>query len=872
MSQQPPKNAQRLLRWFCQPQFLEEIEYDLEELFEENLRLHGEKYARQQYRRDVLRHLKPFFLRNPFVYQRQNSISMWFNYLKIALRNFRRSKVISSINVLGLSLGLASCLIVFFHVKDELSYDQFLDNGSQIYRVLNIEPDSDQPYSAGGPIPLGPALVQDFPGIEKAVRLWRDYRPTLSLGEKVFQESSLMFTDQDFLEMISFPLLQGDPETALSQPNTIILTQSMATKYFGKEDPMGKMLQYSGARGELIFRVTGVMEDLPHNTHFKFDFLASFLSVKSQLDNWGSFKPIWTYITLKQGVIPDDIRAGFADFALKYVPDRVRDHPGYTFDMEPLNQIYMHSRADRNMKPLGNMQSVYVFAIVGMSILLIACINFVNLSMAKSLSRTREVGVRKTIGAVRRQLIGQFIVESGLTVILSLLFAVALSAILLPVYNDVANKAIELYTLFDLRFIGIALSALLLVTLLSGLYPALFVSRISATDALRKKGTGKAGANLGMRKVFVVIQFMISAVLIIGILVTREQMDYMSVKPLGIDKENVLVVPNSREEAVFFDGLRALPEVLSLGVSQRLPVNTLNYDERTFNVEGNENAVSAQSCVIDEDFVETMGIEIIAGRNHFKGNPGQWEFLINESAVKNFGWGSPENALNKNIFYSKRDSVIGKVIGVFRDYHLASLHEKIPPMIMFRDAYQSKRDYQRVFTSVKFRTDDLPGFLAKVEQQWKQHNAGRPYFSFFIDDSYRQLHEPDHRFATIFDYVTFIAVFIACLGLLGLSMLTIDQKTKEIGIRKTLGASVLSVTTLLSKGVVKLIIAGLILASPVAYYLMTAWLNGFSYRVELGWDKFLLAFLLTLLVSLATISFQTLRAALSNPVNALRDE
>lgn len=871
MKQRPPKYAQRLLRWFCQSQFLEEIEYDLDELFEENLKTSGPRLARNLYWRDVLRHVKPFFIRNPFVYQRQNSTAMWSNYLKIALRSFWRSKIISSINVLGLSLGLACCLMVFFHIKDELSYDQFLDNGNQIYRVLNMEPDRERPYSAGGPIPLGPTLKKDFAGVKSAVRLWRDYQPNLTLGDKVFQETNLIFTDTDFFEVISFPLKQGNHKTALDQPNTIVLTQSMATKYFGPEDPMGKTIQYNGGRGKFDFLVTGVMDDLPHNTHFKFDFLASFLSVKRQLDRWGSFKPIWTYITLEEGVGPDDIRAGLHDFAAKYVPDRVEDHPGYSFELEPVTEIYMSSKAVRNMKPLGDLQSIYVFGIVGISILLIACINFINLSMAKSLARAKEVGVRKTIGARRQQLIGQFITESGLTVILSLLLAVGLLIVFLPVYNDVTNKAIGLDKLLDLRFISIGASLLLGVSLLSGVYPALFISRMKATDAL-KKGIDKASTNLGMRKVFVIFQFMISAVLIIGILVTKEQMNYMYSKPLGIDKENVLVVPYSKEEKVFFSELTALPEVVSLGVSQRLPVNTLNYDGRTFTVEGAETAVTAQSCVIDEDFVETYDIEIVAGRNHFKGPPGQWEFLINESAAKNFGWGTPDKALGKTIFFSRSDSISGPVIGVFKDYHLESLHEVIPPMIMFRNALQNGRSFQRVLTSVKFKTTDLPAFLEKVENSWKSHNTGSPYFSFFIDDSFAQLHDADHRFATIFNYVTFIALFIACLGLLGLSMLTVDQKTKEIGIRKALGASVMSVTGLLSKGFLKLILTGLILASPVAYYLMNGWLNSFSYRTDFGADRFLLAFVLTLLVSLLTISFQTIKAALGNPVNSLRDE
>ena len=840
MKPEPSKYANRLLRWFCRPEFLEEVEWDLDELFHENVEQHGLRKAKKLYWGDVLRHVRPFFIQHPFTSKQQNSIPMWSNYLKIAVRNFGKSKLISSINVLGLSLGLASCLIVFFHIKDELSYDQFLENGDNIYRMLNVEPEEDRPVSAGGPLPLGKALKEDFSGIKSTLRLRRDYQPTLTLGDKVFQENALVYAESNFFDMISFSLTQGDPNTALTQPNSIILTESMAKKYFGNDDPMGKTIAYNG-RGKFDFIVTGLMEDLPHNTHFKFDFLASFSTIKNGLTNWGSFQPIWTYLILENGVTPDDIRAGLHDFAEKYVPYRVKNSLGFHFDMEPMSEIYLKSQADTNMKPLGDLQSIYVFGIVGISILLIACINFINLTMAKSLSRAKEVGIRKTIGARRSQLVKQFITESGLTVVLSLIVAMGLTIVFLPVYNDVSDKQIELSQLLDLKFLSIATLFLMFVSLLSGIYPALIISKMKATDAL-KKGLDKASASLGIRKVFVVLQFMISATLIIGILVVKEQVSYMYLKPLGIDKENVLVIPSSREEQVVFDQLTALPEVISLGVSQRLPVNTLNYDGRSFNVEGNENAVSAQSCVIDKDFVETYNIEIIAGRNHFKQLSDQSEFLINESAVKDFGWQTPEGALGKTVYFSEEDSLVGKVIGVFKDYHLESLHEKIPPMIMFRNAIPQRGPIGRNFTSIKYKTEDLPAFLSKVESTWRSHNEGRPYFSLFIDDSFRELHAADHRFANIFNYVTFIALFIACLGLLGLSMLTVDQRVKEIGVRKVLGASVFNVTALLSTSFVKLVLTGLLLASPIAYYLMNGWLAGFSYRISMGWEQIRVGF------------------------------
>lgn len=869
MSHQPPKLAQRLLRWFCRLEFLEEVEFDLEELFAEQVGEDGLKAAKRSYWRNVLRHLRPFFLRNPLHYQSQNSIAMWSNYVKIAFRNFWKNKVISAINVLGLSFGLASCLIVFFHIKDELSYDQFLENGDQIYRVLNYYPSDESPYSAGGPIPLGPALEQDLAGVQSAVRLWRDYQPTLQVGTNVFSEHDLVFTDPNFFKTFSFPLLQGNPETVLDEPNTVVLTQQMAKKYFGDQDPLGKTIEYRGARGTFEMKVTGVMRDLPHNTHFEFDFLASFLSVTRQLDNWGSYKPIWTYITLEPGMTIDALSQGFPDFMQKYVPDRVEESPGYTYALEPVSEIYMKSKADRNMKPLGDIQSVYVLALVGISILLIACINFINLSMARALARAREVGVRKTIGARKGQVVVQFITESGLTVLLSVLVALVLSYLFLPVYNEVTGKPIAYSSLFSWDFVVAALLLMALVALFAGLYPALFVSRFKASTVV-KRGTDKAGAKLGIRKLFVVFQFLISATLVIGVLITRDQMTYLYTKPLGINKENVLVIPSTANEQVVLAGLKAMPEVQQIAYSQRMPVNTLNYDGRTFKVEGSDEWMQAQSCIIDLEYLETYGIQLISGRDHFKEKTDQWEFLINESAVEAFGFGNPEAALGKKIFWSPEYQVIGPVIGVVKDYHLESLHEKIPPMVMFRNIDEDQ--WQRNYISIRYKTDDLPSFLFGVEDLWTEHNPKRAYQSFLISDSFRELHEADHRFAKIFNYVVVLAMLIACLGLLGLSMLTVTQKEREIGIRKVLGASVGHVVTLLSSSFMKLILAGLVLAVPLAYFFMDSWLAGFSYRIDIGLKPFLLALLITIMVSMFTISFQTLSAALGNPADALRNE
>ena len=871
MKSEIPKLAQRLLLWCCDRQYLEEVEGDLEEIFETNVEKKGLKRARRIYWFDVLKHIRPYFIKKRSTnFITQNQTAMWTIYLKIAIRNFLKNKVISTINTTGLSVSLACCIIIFFHVKDELSYDGFLENGDNIYRLLNIDPRDENPIDAGGPVPLGPTLLAEFAGIEDAVRLWEDYNPTLTVGDNIFTEEHFVFADANFFQMISFKLEEGDAETALSQPNTVILTRSVAKKYFGDANPMGRIIEYEGGRGNKKLMVTGVMDDLPHSTHFKFDFLASFLTVDLQT-NWGSFKPIWTYITLKEGTTPESIVAGFPAFAQKYVPDRVGDSPGYSFDLEPFSEIYLKSQAGRNMKPLGDLQSIYILAIIGISILIIACFNFINLTIANSLVRFKEVGIRKIMGAGKSQLVRQFLIESSLTIVVALIISIFLSLFFIPIYNTFSGKEIDFTYLIDFEFAWYILAALIITTLLAGLYPARLIAKANENLVIGRT-SDKIGSNAGARKTFVVFQFFVSAILIVGILIIMEQQHFIQNKPLGIDKENVLVIPIGTSEDELFEYLRKMPEVKSFGISQRLPVNTRNYDGRSFEVEGLETAVSAQSCIIDLDFLETYDIELIAGRDHFKEKTNKWEFLINESAVKEFGWKTAENSLGKRIYLSPEDTIVGDVIGVFRDYHLASLHEKIPPMIMFRNVSKKYVGWGRQFVSVKFQTNDLLSFTTNIEDVWKESNPGEAYFSFFIDDSYEELHEADHQFATLFNYVTFIALLIACMGLLGLSMLIVNQKIKEIGIRKVLGASVFTVIVLLSKNFIKLVLLGIILASPIAYYLLDKWLEGFSYRINIGFEPFILTLLIVLVLSILTIVLHTTKAALSNPVDSLKDE
>ena len=796
---------------------------------------------------------------------------MFKNYLKIALRNLLKHKTYSFLNVIGLTIGMACCLLIFLFVRNELAFDRFHEHAERIYRVVCARQwDGNVLKGANSPVPLGPALEQDFPEIENAVRFWRAFQPIISHQNNHFREGKFYFTDPAVFSMFSFTLLKGDPQTALMAPHTVVITAMQAQKYFGDGDPIGQTLAYRGypGNGNLEFTVTGVLRDLPGNTHFDFDFLASLQGIETERNNWGSFKPIWTYVLLPENYPPEQLENKLPGFVDRYLRSRWSENVSLNLHLENLVDIHLYSSFSGGFKPNSDIVYIYLFSAIGFFILLIACINFMNLSTARSLTRMKEVGMRKVLGARRSQLAKQFMGEAIILCGLALLLAFALAEGLLPVFNSVAAQSLRIDYFSDLLVLPAFFGIALLVSLLSGSYPAIFLSAFRPVTALNTRAL-PGGASVRLRKGLVIFQFVISSILMIGTVVVYGQLDYVRSKNLGFEKEQVVVLPYSGKEQPLITALLQHPNVVNASVSQRVPVNARNRDRRSILPEGSQQPIQVESYIIDSRFLETYGIKLAKGRNFSRVTPTDaGAFLVNETAVQEFAWSTPEAAIGKSIDWGPGQKK-GRVIGVVKDFYLASLHTKIAPLVL---QMLPEESWWRTFITVRIRPQNISQTLAFLEKTWKNFNQEGAYEYFFIDESYEELHRADERFGQLFGYFATLAIFIACLGLFGLAAFTAEQRTKEVGIRKVLGASVANVTALLSKDFVKLVLLANVIAWPIAWYAMHKWLQDFAYRIELGWWVFALSGGMMLVIALLTVSTQAIKAALANPVKSLRYE
>lgn len=789
------------------------------------------------------------------------------NYLKIAIRHLRRYKGYAFINIAGLAIGMACCVLMLLYVRNEISYDAHHEKGDQIYRLVSEHHSADEvSFYASNTVPTGPTLKQDIPEVLDVIRFWRGFRTVLGHDDNIFREANFYFTDPSVFEAFSFELIEGDPETALAHSGTIVLTESIARKYFGEEEALGKVLDYNGYPGtdSLTFTVTGILRDLPSTTHFAFDFLASLEGIETERTNFGSHKPIWTYVLLPKNTPPANLESKLPGFVDKYLHSETSRR---ILHLEPLRDIHLYSQYEGGFKTGSDATYLYLFAGLGFFTLLIACVNFINLATARSLNRTQEVGMRKVLGARREQLIGQFLGEALVQSTLALLFALVLLEGFLPVFNALFEQTLVLNYGHDPFLLLSLLGIVVFVGLLAGTYPAFFLSHFQPLATLKSTSITSAGTLL--RKTLVVFQFSISVVLIIGTAVVYQQLDYLRQKNLGFDKEQVVVMPYSPNEEPLLAALEQHPNVLSASVSQRVPVNTYNTDGRPVIPEGFQERVGVDSYIIDDQFTETFGLELAAGRFLSGDRASDSEaFLINETAVKRFGWNSPEEALGKQINWTNGPTV-GPVVGVVKDFHIDSMHEAITPLVLHM---RPGEKWWRTFMSAKINSTDITGTLAFLEQTWRSLTPEGAYEYFFIDESFEQLHRADARFGWIFGTFAILAIVIACLGLFGLAAFTAEQRTKEIGVRKVLGASVPGVVLLLSKDFARLVLLALIVAAPIAYLSMNRWLDNFAYHTEVGVGTFVLAGVLALLIAVLTVSYQAIKAALANPIKALRYE
>ncbi|MCI0693964.1 ABC transporter permease [candidate division KSB1 bacterium] len=780
------------------------------------------------------------------------------NYIKIAYRNFRLHKGYAFINVSGLTLGTACFILIILFIQDEWSYDRYHKNANRIYRIESIDPlDPKAVASTRLQAPMAPALVKDFPEVVSAVRLWPKRNVLLNRGNKKFYEDRLLYVDPSIFDVFTFPLSKGDPKVALETPNSIVITETMAKKYFGNEDPMGQMLTVDNAR---VYQVTGVSKDIPRNSHFRFDFLIPFSNVVHVFGNavneWNLVSAFCVYLLLQPNYSPTALAKKLPDFNKRYMAQK------QAFYLKPLTSIHLHSHLPSELEPNSDIRYIYIFSAVALLILFIACINFTNLATARSARRAMEVGMRKVVGAYRWQLIGQFLSEAILLSFIALLLAVLLVELFLPAFNDLVDKNLSVDYSNIAVLLGLGGGALL-VGLLAGSYPAFFLSAFRPVYAL-KSATSTGSKSAMLRKGLVVFQFTISVALIASTFIIYNQMKYIQKKNLGFKKERLLVLklndPELKSKSAFVKReLLQIPSVTAATASRGRPGKEGMATE--FKVEGLEKPMWINTFGIDYDFVETYEMEMAEGRNFSEDFVTDREaaFLVNETAVRAFGWTDP--VFRKLEWFG----ITGEVVGVIRDFHFKSLHEKVEPLVLYVEPKPSE-------LALKVHTDDIASTLASLKKKWEQLSPDYPFDYFFLDEDFDRLYRAEDRLGKIFGYFAIFTILIASLGLFGLAAFTTEQRTKEIGIRKVMGASIPGIVLLITKNFAVLVFIAISLGTPIAYYGMNQWLQDFAYRIEMGLDTFLLAGIIALVITLITVSYQSLKAALANPVEALRYE
>ncbi|OGG45866.1 MAG: hypothetical protein A3F84_17065 [Candidatus Handelsmanbacteria bacterium RIFCSPLOWO2_12_FULL_64_10] len=782
------------------------------------------------------------------------------NYLTVAVRNLLRHKGYSAINIAGLAVGMACCILITLYIRDELSYDRYHEKANRIFRVTEEyknDATGEKMHAAMTAFKLTPALLNAFPEI---VHITRFYRGTLlaRYGRKQFLEGGFALTDATVFKIFSLPLIKGDPETALTRPNTVVITEETARKYFGDEEPVGKVLTSNGEIPDL--EITGVMQKIPQNSHFRFDLLASMETLKTLSSKAASDwrRSQFTYLLLPENYPPDALARKLPDFV-----EKCRNE-GATFSklhLQPLTDIHLYSNLREEMGPNSSIEFIFAISVIAFLILFIACANFMNLSTARSAIRAREIGVRKVVGAHRLQIVTQFLGESIFLSCMALFLAVAMVELSMPLFNILLDKKLSV-GLLDHPFVVIGVT--LFAGIIAGSYPAFFLSALQPVNVL--KGISKATSrSFTCRKVLVVIQFSISIGLIVCTGIMYSQLSYLKNKQLGFNKEDVVVIDWAHRIAriePFKSELLKNVDILSVSASKNVPPDP---SVRSFVVNPEEVGHRDMKIVmVDYDFMRTLGIELKAGRDFSRDWPTDAEesVILNEEAVKELGWASSVGKRFDIPYFQKRS----RVIGVVKNFNFESLYQKISPVAFII----TPRWYSKL--TVRVRSNNISDTVDFLKKKWQEFVPDHPFSFYFLDDRLDQLYRAEEQRGQMVGTFSTLAIFVACLGLFGLASFTVEQRTKEIGIRKVLGASVSSIVMLLSREFLLLVGVANLIAWPVAYCAMNRWLRDFAYRIELGPGAFVLGGVLALGIALLTVSAQAVKAATANPVDALRYE
>ncbi|MEM1338807.1 MAG: ABC transporter permease [Bacteroidota bacterium] len=812
------------------------------------------------------------------------------NYLKIAWRNLLKRKVFTAINILGLAIGVASCLTIGRYVTYELSYDRFHQKGDRIARiVLKAKIGDEIIEEATTPSPVASALVQDLPEVKSAARIRYVGEPKVTYKENSLRHGQFAFVDPDFFRIFTLPLLKGDTKTALEKPNSLIVTESQARRYFGNEDPIGKTLEIEGIgfyttdgymHNDGIYTVTGVMADLPKNSHFDYQLYASMSSNKGAAgQSWISGNYL-TYVLLNTTSNLERLQDNLPEIVKKYMGEQLQQALGMSQEeflssgnrvglyAEPLSAIHFSEVKSDHIKH-GNSKTVYMFGAIALFMLVIACINFMNLSTAVARKRSREIGMRKVLGSKQRQLVFQFLAEALLASLAGTLIGLLLWALALPYFNNIANTEFKLLQIFSPSFLVVVGGLMVLVALMAGSYPAFFMSSFRPVTALKKRFVPSGSS--AVRNALVVFQFIVSITLIIATLVVSNQMNYVLNKDVGYNREQMIVI---RSAGHLGDDLKAFKEivqqdarVLSASNSAFVPAGP---SDQSINIVTTKHQIPqtlrTNTYHIDEAYIPTLGMEIVNGRNFSKdfGNERN-NIIINQTAVKTFGFeGDPVGQTLSVSTDNKGGRQDLTIVGVVRDFHSRSLHEVIEPLIMDHNPYYG--------LIVRAQTQDIANLVQTIKTQWDALKSGETFEYAFLDELYQETYRKESNTKTILQFFAVLTILVACLGLFGLVTFTAEQRFKEIGVRKVLGSTVTQIVQLLAKDFLKWVVVALFIAFPLSYYLMNLWLEDFSYRIQIQWWVFLVAGLCTMAIAFVTISLKSIKAALMNPVKSLRTE
>ncbi len=787
---------------------------------------------------------------------------MFKNYIKTAWRNINRNKVFSLINILGLAIGMGCAIMSSLFVLDELSYENFHQNADRIYRIV-------MKNYIGSAAAFAPALKGTIPEIEEIVRIdnfSRWSKLLLSYGDKRFYEERFLLVEPSFFKIFTFPFIKGSPETALIHPDSIVLTETTAQKYFGEDDPMGKTIILDNQQS---FTVTGILKDVPHNSHLKFDLMAPF-ALNEREDRYGKrLSQNWsqanfiTYFLLAKGASP----AGLEE----KVNQVYKDSGAYQnyknqFFLQSLQDIHLKSNLGAELETNSSTAVVLFYSFIGLFVLIIACINSMNLATARSVRRAKEVGMRKVVGAKRSQLVRQFFGESLIMAFVALFFAVLLVEFTMPIFNLWTGKHLAL-TSSPLSVLVILICTAVITGVGSGIYPAMFLSAFNPLTAFRSSSS-LVNRGAFLRKLLVIVQFSLSIIFIICTLVVWNQIKFIKNQNLGLNKDHVVMIPlfkESREKYEFIkNDIMKHPGIISTSASNFLPSGDLYHHGLWWEGKAEAEQKSMFWMAVDHDFIKTFELELLEGRNFSRqlSTDTKTAYIFNEAAMKEFG---------KDFIQGRKFSIFGEkesapVIGIVKDFHFKSLHSKLEPLILCI----VPSTYNNI--AVKTHNQDIPAVLSHLRRVWQDHVPQRPFEYFFLDENFDKLYKTEERTGKLFSFFTFLAIFVSCLGLFALASFMTEQRTKDIGVRKVFGASVLSITFLLSKEYSKWVLLANIFAWPVAYYAMNQWLQNFAYRTTIGIEVFALSGLLVLVIALLTVSYQSINAASGNPVEALRYE